>query len=128
MLSRRTLVLIFSIVLIARTFHCIATGISLAALAVQPANSESLPLQNPDDADPNESGCICQGALVPPLVTAEAAGLTLPLACRLTVQTAADRPVVPVEPDIGRSYERYLLGPPPLGGKALRVWTHLLLI
>ena len=47
---------------------------------------------------------------------------------RLAVQTAADRLVVPVEPDIGRCYEQYLLGPPPLGGKALRAWTHLLLI
>ena len=122
------MVLIFSAVLIARTFHCIATGISLAALAVQPANSESPPLRNPDDADPNESGCICRGALVPPLVTAEAAGLTLLAACPLAGQSAAERLVVPVEPDIGRSYARYLLGPPPLGGKALRAWTHLLLI
>jgi hypothetical protein len=132
MLCRRTLVLIFSVVLIARTFHCIATGVSLAALAVQPVNSESPPLRNPDDADPNESGCICQGALVPPLVTAEAAGLTRLLACPLTCllagQTAAGRLVVPVEPDIGLCYEQYLLGPPPLGGKALRAWTHLLLI
>jgi hypothetical protein len=128
MFSRRTLVLIFSIVLIARTFHCIATGVSLAALSLRPANSASPPLRNPDDADPNESGCICQGALVPPLVTAEAAGLTLPLAYPLTVTTAADRLVVPVEPVIGRCYEQYLLGPPPLGGKSLRAWTHLLLI
>ncbi len=128
MLSRRMLVLIFSAVLIARTFHCVATGVSLAALAVQPSNSESPPLRNPDDADPNESGCICRGALVPPLVTAEAAGLTLLPACPSAAQTASDRLVVPVEPDIGRSYEQYLLGPPPLGGKSLRAWTHLLLI
>ena len=33
MLSRRMLVLIFSIVLIGRTCHCIATGVSLSALA-----------------------------------------------------------------------------------------------
>ncbi|HEX4142596.1 MAG TPA: hypothetical protein VHY91_03525 [Pirellulales bacterium] len=128
MLSRRTLVLIFSAVLIARTFHCIATGVSLAALAVQPSNSESPPLRNPDDADPNESGCICQGALVPPLVTAEAAGLDVLVACSHAAHPAAERLVVPVEPDIGRCYEQYLLGPPPLGGKSLRAWTHLLLI
>ena len=128
MLSRRMLVLIFSIVLLGRTCHCIATGVSLSALALQPANPECPPLQNPDDADPNKSGCICQGALVPPLVTAEAAGLTLPVACPLTVPAAANRLVVLVEPDIGRSYDQYLLGPPPLGGKSLRTWTHLLLI
>ena len=67
-------------------------------------------------------------ALVPPLVTAEAAGLSLPLAGPMTAPTVADRLVVLVTPDIGRSYDQYLLGPPPLGGKALRAWTHLLLI
>jgi hypothetical protein len=125
---RRIMVVVFTLAIAVRLIHCLYIDALLPSLAVQAAMAEFPPLQNPNDSNPNETCCICKGAIVPPLVTAEAAGLTSPLPSQIAGIIAAEQPAVTLRPDIGRPLAQYLLGPPPLGGKTLRAMTHLLLI
>jgi len=63
MFARRLFVGCLTLVLIARAAHCLYVDVSLCAL--ETANShQTQPLSDPNEADPNESGCLCKGALV----------------------------------------------------------------
>jgi hypothetical protein len=48
--------------ILGRTVHCLYLDASLCALAA--TNSETQPVTDPTDSDPNETGCICKGALL----------------------------------------------------------------
>ena len=125
---RWMLTLLLATAILGRMFHCLYVDTQLPGMAVQSPAAQLPPLESPNDFDPNESCCLCKGAVVPPLLTAQAAGLTSPLASPLAVVAAGNPAVVVPSPNIGRAYDQYLLGPPPLGGRALRALTHLLLI
>ena len=116
---RWMLTLLLASAILGRTFHCLYVDTQLPGMAVQSRTAELPPLQSPNDFDPNESCCLCKGAVIPPLLTADAAGLTSALASPLAV-VAAGNPVVVPSSRIGRAYDQYLLGPPPLGGRAVR--------
>ncbi len=75
------LILLFAAAILGRTFHCLSVEARIASLALQTANADIPPLENSNDVDPNESCCICKGAIVPPLVTAQDSGLLHWLDC-----------------------------------------------
>ncbi len=91
---RWMLTLLFASAILGRTFHCLYVDTQLPGMAVQSRTAELPPLQSPNDFDPNESCCLCKGAIVPPLLTADAAGLTSPLPSPLAVVAAGDPVVV----------------------------------
>jgi hypothetical protein len=63
MFARRLFVGCLALVLIARTVHCLYVDVSLCASAAGESNGNR-PLSDPNESDPNESGCLCKGALV----------------------------------------------------------------
>jgi hypothetical protein len=63
MLARRLFVGCLAIVLLARAVHCLYVDVSLCALATAGAQ-DTPPISDPKEADPNESGCLCKGALL----------------------------------------------------------------
>ena len=129
MLAQRIFVFSIVVVLVARTLHCCYVGATLCAGAEQAAGDNRLPLTNPDDRDPNETGCICKGA-----VAIQAPGLFEAIRPSLDQVDPLARPVVAVElaaqldGAAGRLGDRHLLGPPPLGGMLLRAWLGSLLV
>lgn len=71
MSSRKLLVICLALVLVSRTLHCLATGIDLC-VAARSTPADARPLTDPSTTDPNETGCICRGAVfVAPFVPAE---------------------------------------------------------
>ena len=63
MLARRLFVGCLALVLIARAVHCLYVDVSFCAQATA-SDRGTRPLSDPNEADPNESGCLCKGALV----------------------------------------------------------------
>jgi hypothetical protein len=63
MLARRLFVGCLTLVLLSRAVHCLYVDAMLCAHAAA-AQEESAPLSDPSETDPNESGCLCKGALV----------------------------------------------------------------
>jgi hypothetical protein len=63
MLARRLFVGCLAFVLLARAVHCLYVDVSLCALATDRAQ-DTPPISDPKEADPNESGCLCKGALL----------------------------------------------------------------
>ena len=51
-----------TLVIVARGAECLATSAELCARVAR--SQEQPPLEDPRDGDPNESGCLCRGALV----------------------------------------------------------------
>lgn len=60
---RKLLMIVLAAVLVVRGIHCLRVEAELCACA-KAAHSQSPPLADPSDADPNETGCLCKGALV----------------------------------------------------------------
>src|SRR4051812_23648733 len=52
------------VAVLARGVECLRTDLDLCAHAL--ASSPVTPLENPTDYDPNESGCLCKGAVPAP--------------------------------------------------------------
>jgi hypothetical protein len=52
------------LVVLARGVECLRTELDLCAHAL--ASSPATPLEDPTDHDPNESGCLCKGAVAVP--------------------------------------------------------------
>ena len=63
MFVRKLPLILLALVLVARGVHCLHVEAELCAYALA-ARSPSPPLADPSDADPNETGCLCKGALV----------------------------------------------------------------
>src|SRR5260221_5804282 len=63
MLARRVFIGCLALVLLSRTVHSMYVDAVLCAHAAK-AQEESAPLSDPTESDPNESGCLCKGALV----------------------------------------------------------------
>jgi hypothetical protein len=71
MVIRKLLVGCLALVLLARAVHCLHVDAMLCASVVQAA-LETPPLTDPSEADLNESGCLCKGAVsVEPCVVAD---------------------------------------------------------
>ncbi len=118
MRARRLFVILLAAVLVGRTLHCCFVQADLCG-ATSSCDSTSRPLTNPSDTDPNETGCICKGAVLKAPAPFEAvrnqldalnplAGPAQPAALPLPTPAVSSRPL-----------EHYLLGPPPLSGGAL---------
>src|SRR6476620_3754501 len=63
--SRRALVACLMLVVVARGLHCLYTDAIICARAVESAGGAQ-PLADPADTDPNESSCLCKGAIFTP--------------------------------------------------------------
>jgi hypothetical protein len=63
MLVRRLFVGCLALVLLARAVHCLYVDVSLCAQATA-SDQGPRPISDPNESDPNESGCLCKGALV----------------------------------------------------------------
>ena len=63
MLARQLFVGCLALVLLARAVHCLYVDATLCASATV-LETDSRPLSDPTETDPNESGCLCKGALV----------------------------------------------------------------
>jgi hypothetical protein len=113
--SRKLLVTCLTLVLVSRTLHCLATGLDLC-IAARTTAADARPLSDPSATDPNETGCICRGAVfVAPFVPAElerTAYVAPPVECEVVGQAlVALRPERAILDDSG----------PPLGsGRKLR--------
>jgi hypothetical protein len=116
MLARKLLVGCLALVLLTRTVHCLYLDVALCAAAAT-AHSHTPPLSDPTDSDPNESGCLCKGALfgTPCLIAA------LPLQGKLLLPAPikCSAGVVAVGPQSAPAL-RGSLSPPPVSGRMLR--------
>ncbi len=63
MFARKLFVGCLALVILARAVHCLYVDAGLCALAAD-TQGESRPLSDPTATDPNESGCLCKGALI----------------------------------------------------------------
>src|SRR5690349_14348399 len=59
---RKLLLCCMTLVIAVRGIECLATGAELCARVAR--CQQEVPLDDPRDGDPNESGCLCRGALV----------------------------------------------------------------
>ncbi len=64
MLARRIFVLGIAAILVGRTLHCCCVEATLCGALLTSRDDTGSPLRNPDESDPNETGCICKGALL----------------------------------------------------------------
>lgn len=62
MRERWLLVGCLAVVIVGRGLNCLYTTANLCARTL--VASPAAPLSNPTDADPNETGCLCRGALL----------------------------------------------------------------
>lgn len=116
LMSYRTLlVTCLALVLVSRTLHCLATGVDLC-VAARSTPADARPLADPNATDPNETGCICRGAVfVAPFVPAELE--RAPLVAPPVEREAVGQPLVSIR------LERTILddsGPPLGSGRKLR--------
>jgi hypothetical protein len=115
MLKHKLPVMLLALVLVLRGVHCLYVEAELCA-AARAAQSESPPLADPSESDPNETGCLCKGALV--TVVCPVADLR-PQADFAWLRAAAaplfDAPALPDE----FSAPAVLLAP-PVSGRTLR--------
>jgi hypothetical protein len=118
MFTRTLLTGFLALVLLTRTVHCLYVDATLCAGAVA-AQSESRPLSDPDESDPNESGCICKGAIfgAPCLIPEPERQLSLlsPLDAACAPAVGAHR--LQFEPTLAEFFP-----PPPLSARAVRAW------
>ncbi len=112
--ARQLFVGCLALVLLARAVHCLYVDAALCAYA-SAARTDSRPLSDPTEADPNESGCLCKGALVQtacPLADLQNV-LTVPAQIVLA-------PVVALTPSASAPTPQELLWRPPRSGRMLR--------
>ncbi|MBI3838177.1 MAG: hypothetical protein HY288_09635 [Planctomycetia bacterium] len=118
MLARRLFVGCLALVIFARAVHCLYVDVRLCALATA-ADRETPPISDPQEADPNESGCLCKGAPVGiPCLLAdlEQQGKLIALAHLVLTPTASVSDLQSsAEPDA-----RDLLWRPPRSGRMVR--------
>jgi hypothetical protein len=126
--ARRIFVLLMATIVVGRTLHCCYTNAVLCGGGQQVDGASGEPLRDPADMDPNETGCICKGAVVnvPSVLAAlrTSADELNPLAASLQPADGASAASQPRD----LPGDRQLLGPPPLGGRALRAWLGSLLV
>ena len=60
---RRSFAIALAIVILSRAIHCLYVDVDLCA-RVAAAASQTPPLADPQDSDPDESGCLCKGAVI----------------------------------------------------------------
>lgn len=115
MVARKLFVGCLALVLLTRAVHCLCVDVSLCAHAA--SNQSESPLSDPKDTDPNESGCLCKGALLGghclPTDLQSHAKLVLPSQLALAPTFLALQ--VPSEPS-----SQDFLWPPPRSGNLLR--------
>jgi hypothetical protein len=78
--------------------------------------------------DPNETGCICKGAVLKAPAAFEAVRSALEGQNPLAISAQPSAVAITVAPLDSRPAEWRLLGPPPLFGMALRAWVGSLTI
>ncbi len=118
MLARRLFVGCLAIVLLARAVHCLYVDVSLCTLATA-GNHDTPPISDPKEADPNESGCLCKGALLGTpclLAGVEQQNKLLSLSHLVLTPVAS---VLDVQSS-GEPTARDLLWRPPRSGRVLR--------
>ena len=119
---RHLFVILLATVLVGRTLHCCYVEAALCRPAGT-SDPDSRPLTNPNDNDPNETGCICKGAVLKAPAPLEAVRSQLE-AFNPLAGPAEPAALAPLAPDVSsRPLEPHLLGPPPLGGRALRPYS-----
>jgi hypothetical protein len=112
--ARQLFVGCLALVLLARAVHCLYVDVALCAYASTLA-TDSRPLSDPTETDPNESGCLCKGALVEtpcPLADLQNS-LTAPAQVTLA-------PVVGLAPSTSGPTPQELLWRPPRSGRMVR--------
>ncbi len=118
MFARALWVACLSTVLLVRTAHCLYVEATLCERACAAASADP-PLSDPCESDPNESGCICRGAIfIAPceVPTLERQGDLLPPLDHCPI-------AVPGNPCAQREPARASLFPPPqLSARAVRAW------
>ena len=128
MLVRRIFVLLLATILVGRTLHCCYVEASLCTGAVAQGDAGHPPLRNPNDSDPNETGCICKGVVVNAPAPFDAVRASLESLHLLAAPPESCAVAGAIDAPGNRPVARHLLGPPPLGGKALRAYFGSLLI
>ena len=63
MFARRLFVGCLALVLLTRAVHCLYVDVGLYAQSTANDQGER-PISDPNESDPNESGCLCKGALI----------------------------------------------------------------
>jgi hypothetical protein len=116
MFARKLFVGCLSLVILARAVHCLYVDAGLCALAAD-TQTDTRPMTDPTSTDPNESGCLCKGALiVAPCLPADmrTEGQLASLAA-IDLAPSAFATVAQLEPTVqSRVY------PPPLSARAMR--------
>lgn len=64
MVARKLWVGCLALVILARAVHCLYVDAGLCAVVMTVCTQSDTPLSDPNATDPNESGCLCKGALV----------------------------------------------------------------
>lgn len=118
MFARKLFVGFLTLVLLARGVHCLYVDVAACA-GCEASRSDTPPLSDPCDSDPDESGCLCKGALLktPTLI----AGLERQSRLISPAGVAPSAAVATVGPQIVPTL-RDFLSPPPLSGRAVRAW------
>ncbi len=116
MLARQLFVLCLTLVLFTRAVHCLYVDAGLCARAATAAGGTQ-PLSDPTESDPNESGCLCKGALVtaPCLIVDLETQTKLISAAQLVPAPAGFLPAWSTERTV-----QDLLWPPPRSGRMVR--------
>ncbi len=128
MRSRHYFILLMAAVLVGRTLHCCYVQAGLCGSSILTGEAANGPLSNPNDNDPNESGCICKGAVLKAPAVFEAVRSQLESLNPLAGPAGPSRLAVTDPASQRRPIDRHLLGPPLLGGRALRAYLGSLLI
>jgi hypothetical protein len=115
MVDRRWLTTCLAIALLVRGVHCLYTDAGLCALTLTPAGSQ--PWEDSGESDPNESGCLCKGAIPGPSCVAPCSELrsTLHFAAYPAMTLPSSECACP-----GAKPARDLSLPPPLSALAVR--------
>jgi hypothetical protein len=116
MLARKLLVSALALVVLMRAVHCLHVDAEACA-AAKAAGTDSPPLADPTDSDPNESGCLCKGAVfVAPCI--------VPASHRANdLLSIADFPVMPLHKALAAQSRPAAdpgLAPSPVSGRMLR--------
>jgi hypothetical protein len=115
MLARKLLVSALALVVLIRAVHCLHVDAEACA-AAKAAGTDSPPLADPTDSDPNESGCLCKGAVfVAPCI--------MPAPQPNNWLSIADFPVMPLHKALAAQSHPAAdpgLAPSPVFGRMLR--------
>jgi len=128
MLNRPLLTVVMGLALLSRTVHCLYTTADLCALAAADRSPAGRPLTNPTAADPNESGCICKGALVAHADLLSPVSLALKAPSPFEVMRVADCRADEAAARAAAVIDLAAASCPPIYGRALRAWVASLLI